>query len=240
MPSYDTRSGGNFRGFTPSVKNACSTPWYSLAEEATTLLLEFSQEVLRFRSAQDRTFVLREASQVCRYTPDYEVVRRDGSTVFVEAKPAKDLQKPSVQARMARARAVLAQHGYALFIWDERTYSGTKLLTIYSFKQYRSNGRQKYGISIRLDINYTSSGGAISLANLFGFLSANGNASKFDGQLSLSAHGLVNSKIAALLPVPAKLDDSAAAQYFGYMGALKGLITDQGTTIDPVQLSQCY
>ncbi|HDR8949283.1 TPA: hypothetical protein QDA71_006372 [Burkholderia vietnamiensis] len=130
--------------------------------------------------------------------------------------------------------------GTLKLLTNSASASGTKLLTIYSFKQYRSNGRQKYGISIRLDINYTSSGGAISLANLFGFLSANGNASKFDGQLSLSAHGLVNSKIAALLPVPAKLDDSAAAQYFGYMGALKGLITDQGTTIDPVQLSQCY
>ncbi|WP_254617396.1 hypothetical protein [Burkholderia metallica] len=131
MPSYDTRSGGNFRGFTPSVKNACSMPWYSLAEEATTLLLEFSPEVLRFRSAQDRTFVLREAGQLFRYTPDYEIVRRDSSTVFVEAKPAKDLQKPSVQARMARARAVLAEHGHALFIWDERTYiSGTRHETL--------------------------------------------------------------------------------------------------------------
>lgn len=92
MPSHDTRSGGNFRGFTPSIKNACSMPWYSLAEEASTLLLEFSPEVLRFRSAQDRTFLLRESGQTFRYTPDYEIVRRDGSTVFVEAKPAKDLQ----------------------------------------------------------------------------------------------------------------------------------------------------
>ncbi|CAJ0802484.1 hypothetical protein LMG19083_03734 [Ralstonia psammae] len=112
-------------------------------------------------------------------------------------------------------------------------------LTIYSFKQYRSDGNNKYGISIRLDINYHSSSGAISLANLFGFLSASGNASKFKGNLSLSAHGLVNPKIAALLPVPAKLDDSAAAQYFSYMGALKGLITDKDTTIDPVLLSPC-
>ncbi|WP_230941284.1 MULTISPECIES: TnsA endonuclease N-terminal domain-containing protein [Burkholderia cepacia complex] len=138
MPSYDTRSGGNFRGFTPSVKNACSMPWYSLAEEATALLLEFSPEVLRFRSAQDRTFDLREAGQIFRYTPDYEVVRRDGSVVYVEAKPAKDLQKPSVQARMARARAILAQHGYALFIWDERTYiCGTRHETLRLLRPWR-------------------------------------------------------------------------------------------------------
>jgi|GEM_PF-1796882 len=117
--------------------------------------------------------------------------------------------------------------------------SGTDFLTIYSFKQYRSNGDKKYGISIRLDVNYKSSNGAISLDQIFGFLSANGSASKFKGNLSLSAHGLVNPKIALLLPVPAKLDDSAAAQYFSYMGALKGLITDKDTTIDPVELSPC-
>ncbi|MCT7297753.1 hypothetical protein N5I84_16420 [Ralstonia sp. CHL-2022] len=116
---------------------------------------------------------------------------------------------------------------------------GQDFLTIYSFKQYRSDGSNKYGISIRLDITYHSSSGAISLPNLFGFLSSGGNTSKFQGTLSLSAHGLVNSKIAALLPVPAKLDDSAAAQYFSYMGALKGLITDKDTTIDPVLLSPC-
>ncbi|VWD52285.1 hypothetical protein [Burkholderia contaminans] len=138
MPSHDTRSGGNFRGFTPSIKNACSMPWYSLAEEASTLLLEFSPEVLRFRSAQDRTFLLRESGQTFRYTPDYEIVRRDGSTVFVEAKPAQDLQKPSVRARMARARAVLAQHGHALFIWDERTYiCGTRHETLRLLRPWR-------------------------------------------------------------------------------------------------------
>ncbi|MCA3800036.1 TnsA endonuclease N-terminal domain-containing protein, partial [Burkholderia sp.] len=138
MPSYDTRSGSNFRGFTPSIKNSCSMPWFSLAEEGTTLLLEFSPEVLSFHSSQDRTFVHSEAGQTFQYTPDYQVVRRDGSTVFVEAKPAKDLQKPSVQARMARARAVLAQHGHAPFIWDERTYiCGTRHETLRLLRPWR-------------------------------------------------------------------------------------------------------
>jgi hypothetical protein len=113
-------------------------PWFSLAEEGTTLLLEFSPEVLSFHSSQDRTFVHSEAGQTFQYTPDYQVVRRDGSTVFVEAKPAKDLQKPSVQARMARARAVLAQHGHAPFIWDERTYiCGTRHETLRLLRPWR-------------------------------------------------------------------------------------------------------
>ncbi|WP_232458918.1 hypothetical protein [Burkholderia ubonensis] len=138
MPSYDTRSGVNFRGFTPSVKNSCSMPWYSLAEEATTLLLEFSPEVLRFRSSQDRTFVLGEAGRTFKYTPDYEVVLRDSSVVFVEAKPAKELQRPSVRDRLARARAGLAQQGYSLFIWDESTYiSGTRRDTLRLLRPWR-------------------------------------------------------------------------------------------------------
>lgn len=64
MPSHDTRSGGNFRGFTPSVKNACSMPWYSLAEEASTLLLEFTSGRMRPR----RAIPSMRSSMVCRST----------------------------------------------------------------------------------------------------------------------------------------------------------------------------
>lgn len=131
------------------------------------------------------------------------------------------------------------ENGTLKLLTNTASASGQDFLTIYSFKQYRTKDDKKYGISIRLDVNYKSSNGAITLDNIFGFLSANGSASKFKGNLSLSAHGLVNPKIALLLPVPAKLDDSAAAQYFSYMGALKGLITDKDTMIDPVELSEC-
>ncbi|VVE52377.1 hypothetical protein PIN31009_04741 [Pandoraea iniqua] len=117
--------------------------------------------------------------------------------------------------------------------------SGNEFLTIYSFKQYLSDGGKKYGISIEMRLHYISKSGSISLSNLFGFLSASGNANKFDGSISLSVHGIGNTKTAALLPMPSKLDDSAAALYFSYMGTLKSLITDQGTQILPVILSEC-
>ncbi|MGC7405137.1 hypothetical protein ACPWR0_16395 [Pandoraea pneumonica] len=117
--------------------------------------------------------------------------------------------------------------------------SSNQFLTIYSFKQYRSTGGQKYGVSIEMRIRYVSKSGSISLSNLFGFLSTSGNASKFDGSISLSVHGIGNAKTAALLPMPSKLDESAAATYFAYMGTLKSLITDQGTQIIPVILSEC-
>ncbi|MCF1444407.1 hypothetical protein ACI2VK_24220 [Ralstonia nicotianae] len=131
------------------------------------------------------------------------------------------------------------KNGSLEILTNTASASGTDYLTIYSFKQYRTDGEKKYGISIQMNIRYTSDSGAISLAHLFGFLSANASASKFNGQVSLSVHGLYNPKVAALLPLPSKLDDTAAAQYFSYMGALKGLITDQETTVDPVWLSQC-
>lgn len=121
----------------------------------------------------------------------------------------------------------------------QATGSSDQFLTIYSFKQYRSDGGKKYGVSIEMRIRYKSKSGSISLSNLFGFLSASGNASKFDGSISLSVHGIGNAKTAALLPMPSKLDESAAAMYFGYMGTLKSLITDQGTQIIPVILSEC-
>ncbi|WP_232448269.1 Tn7 transposase TnsA N-terminal domain-containing protein [Burkholderia ubonensis] len=138
MPSHDTRRGSNFRGFTSSVKNSCSMPWYSFPEEGTVLLLEFSPQVIRFRSAQDRTFVLGLGGQTFEYTPDYEVVRRDGSTVFIEAKLAKDLKRPSVHDRVTRARAGLAELGYPLFIWDERIYiAGTRRDTLRLLRPWR-------------------------------------------------------------------------------------------------------
>lgn len=45
--------------------------------------------------------------------------------------------------------------------------------------------------------------------------------------------------MAALLPMPSQLDESAAAMYFSYMGTLKSLITDKDTKIIPVELSPC-
>lgn len=161
---------------------------------------------------------------------------------LTDSSPVKDMQISGDQLNEFEATLTtyeVQEGGTLKLLTNTASASGTDFLTIYSFKQYRSDGDKKYGISIQLNVNYKSSNGAISLDNIFGFLSANGSASKFKGNLSLSAHGLVNPKIALLLPVPAKLDDSAAAQYFSYMGALKGLITDKDTTIDPVELSPC-
>ncbi|ALS59080.1 hypothetical protein [Pandoraea norimbergensis] len=117
---------------------------------------------------------------------------------------------------------------------------GTEFLTLYTFKQYRTDdAKKKNGISIEMKIHYFSKSGSLSLSNLFGFLSTSANASKFDGSISLSVHGIANAKMAALLPMPSQLDESAAAMYFSYMGTLKSLITDKDTKIIPVELSPC-
>jgi hypothetical protein len=119
MPSKITRSGTSFRGFIPSIKSPPSVPWHSWGEEGATLLLEFSPEVVHYRSAQSRQFQLGTGSHSFGYTPDYEATLRDGSIVLIEVKPALELRRPSVANRLALARAGLAERGYPLYIWDE-------------------------------------------------------------------------------------------------------------------------
>ncbi|WP_230684565.1 Tn7 transposase TnsA N-terminal domain-containing protein [Burkholderia cepacia] len=119
MPSKFSRSGTNFRGFFPSVKNQCQVPWHSLGEQAACLLLEFSPQVTRYRSCQDKQFEICGDGDAFGYTPDYEVILRDDEIQYVEIKPRRELRRPSVADRLARARSTLANLGCPLSIWDE-------------------------------------------------------------------------------------------------------------------------
>jgi hypothetical protein len=57
-----------------------------------------------------------------KYTPDYEVVRRDETVAYVEVKPRDELNRPSVQQRLTDAKAGLALLGHPFYVWDERIY----------------------------------------------------------------------------------------------------------------------
>lgn len=147
MPSKITRSGTSFRGFMPSIKSPPSVPWHSWGEEGAALLLEFSPEVVHYRSAQDRQFQLGTIYSPIGYTPDYEVTLRDGSVVFIEVKPAQEMRRPSVASRLTLARAGLAEQGYPLYIWDEAiTVAGIRRDTLRLLRPWRGRiGRNEAG-----------------------------------------------------------------------------------------------
>jgi hypothetical protein len=122
----------------PSIKSPPSVPWHSWGEEGAALLLEFSPEVVHYRSAQSLQFQLGTCSHPFSYTPDYEATLRDGSVALIEAKPAREAHRPSVANRLALARAGLAERGYPLYIWDERvTGAGTRRDTLRQLRPWR-------------------------------------------------------------------------------------------------------
>lgn len=138
MPSYDTRSRGNFGVLSPSRKGSSGVLGYSLNEGNAARLLEFSPEVVTYRSCQDRTFHLQSPDGDFKYTPDFEAVLRDGSVVFIEVKPNVELRRPSVRKRLAHAKAGMALLGYALYVWDEPIYKfGVRHSTISSLLRLR-------------------------------------------------------------------------------------------------------
>lgn len=118
------------------------------------------------------------------------------------------------------------------------TAGNTVYKTIYAFNQYKTVDGKRYGVSIRMQIDFVAKNAAASFANLFGLLGVKGSTDTLDGTISLSAHGMKNSKAAFVLPVPARIDDSSAAQFLNYMTILKTLIAETNS-VDPVELPEC-
>lgn len=111
--------------------------------------------------------------------------------------------------------------------------------TVYAFNQYKTaSDNKRYGVSIRLELDYRANKADVSVANLFGIFGVDGGSDKLDGTISMSIHGMKNPKAAYILPVPTKIDDTSATQFLNYMSFLKNMI-GEANSIDPVELPTC-
>lgn len=128
--------------------------------------------------------------------------------------------------------------GGLTFVADSLTDTDATYKTLYVFNQYKMEGREKYGVSIRLEIDFKAKNTGLSVANLFGLFGVKGTADKLDGTISMSVHGMRNPKAAYILPVPTKIDEASAAQFLNYMALVKSMI-GEANSIDPVKLPSC-
>ncbi len=124
------------------------------------------------------------------------------------------------------------------YIADSITDTEATYKTLYVFNQYKIDNNKKYGVSIRLEIDFKAKTSGFSVANLFGIFGVKGSADKFDGTIAMSVHGMRNQKAAYILPVPTKIDESSAAQFLNYMALVKSMISE-ANSVDPVELPLC-
>ena len=128
--------------------------------------------------------------------------------------------------------------GVLTFVADSLTDTDATYKTLYVFNQYKMDGSEKYGVSIRLEFDFKAKTTGLSVANLFGLFGVKGTADKLDGTISMSVHGMKNPKAAYILPVPSKIDETSAAQFLNYMALVKSMI-GEANSIDPVKLPSC-
>jgi len=132
----------------------------------------------------------------------------------------------------------LKDNGELSIITGSLTAGSTAYKTVYAFNQYKTVGGKRYGVSIRMHIDFIAKSASSSISNLFGLLGVKGSTDKIDGTISMFVHGMKNPKAAFILPVPSRIDDSSAAQFLNYMSILKTLISESNS-VDPVELSDC-
>ncbi|NWD69172.1 transposase [Pseudomonas gingeri] len=97
-----TRRSWHFRGYFPSLKNGHSVPFESILESGFFRLLELSPDVFSYKVQP-----IRESFEIegrpAQYVPDVEVKLFDGTTIWVEIKPAVHWKNHATAARLDAA-----------------------------------------------------------------------------------------------------------------------------------------
>lgn len=118
---------GLFRGKFPSLKIGRMVHWESLLERDAILLLEFSPGITSFRE-QPYSIHYFHDGRMRRYTPDFEITFRGGSTKLIEVKPWCKLQSEKEQRRFDAIRSHLNSFGIALVLLDDKQIRKQPLL----------------------------------------------------------------------------------------------------------------
>ena len=108
-----SRSGSILRGKFPSRKNGRMIAYEELLEADALVLFEMHPSVVAYC---EQPCTIRSEAPVWRYTPDFELLLRDGRSVLVEVKPHAKLDRPEVADQIANAGRLLAQEGRELCV----------------------------------------------------------------------------------------------------------------------------
>ena len=107
-------------GDYPSKKNGVLVPFESLLEGDLVVIMEKDLEIARYW-AQPETFRWRdEAGRRRRYTPDFLVLKVDGTRVYREVKLKKQRKRdPDLGGRLPRIKQECATRGAQFEFWTE-------------------------------------------------------------------------------------------------------------------------
>jgi hypothetical protein len=113
-------SGGIVRGKFPSRKNGRMVHHEGLLELDAIYLFETSPQVVRFRE-QPTSIHYPDGAKLRRYTPDFELLLVNGTTVIIEVKPLRFLEQENVRQKFDRIEEHLVRSSTRyLILTDQR------------------------------------------------------------------------------------------------------------------------
>ncbi|UCU99254.1 TnsA endonuclease N-terminal domain-containing protein [Acidovorax radicis] len=123
-----TRSGKRFRGKFPSQKLGRMVHWESLLERDAIFHFEYHPLVLSYQEQPSIEIYYDENGEQHRYFPDFCLIFRDGSELYIEVKPKCDLQTPEVRNKLQAVAKRFAEQGRRFHVMDEDTIRRQPLL----------------------------------------------------------------------------------------------------------------
>lgn len=114
-----TSSGGIMRGKFPSRKNGRMVHHEGMLELAAVYLFEASPEIDSYRE-QPLQITYPDGDRIRKYTPDFELTLKDGSTVWIEVKPMSSLAHDDVRHKLKQIALHLERSGITYVVLDDR------------------------------------------------------------------------------------------------------------------------
>ncbi|WMO15286.1 TnsA endonuclease N-terminal domain-containing protein [Pseudoalteromonas piscicida] len=177
-------SKGRVVGYYASHKNQRPIGWESQLELKACMLMEFSHQVKSYHE-QPATLYFPCKGRVCKYTPDFEIRTKSGSTFFVEVKPLVRVNDPRIKELLCAASDFLGERGFGYVVLTEEELIKPELLrNLTMLKPYllhRLNGDEIKILKRSLKKNDAASLETLSkvsgsLKNVYSFI-AHGHAS---------------------------------------------------------------
>lgn len=111
-------TGGIMRGKFPSRKNGRMVHHEGMLELDAIYLFEVSPLIAAY-AEQPRRYQYLDGDRLRKYTPDFELTLRDGSTVLVEVKAKTSLQYDDIAHKLRCVRAHFERAGEAFVVLDD-------------------------------------------------------------------------------------------------------------------------
>lgn len=106
-----SRSRNTIRSSVFSTKSIAPVRCESKLERNFVLLNEFATDVVEILQ-QPETFEIKVHATRCKYTPDFRIVKTDGTICYIEIKPERVMEDPEVREKLRIAGEFIEEQGF--------------------------------------------------------------------------------------------------------------------------------